>query len=424
MLVLLRFLAMNLFSRFRSRYAFIKGNFLLLTITWILMFFAQPIPQTYAGSYYRSLGATDFLLGVIGFSGSIAIALVQFPGGYLADKHGRRWLVYTMTFGVALSSILFVLAPSWEFIALGMMVQNLCLLYQPALFAIMVDSVKPKDRGAGFTLQQVITSLVGLPASIIAGYLILIFDLNLGMRIAYAIVTVAYFAAALLRARLKETLPPNNGEDRPSILDALREYPRSVKESLHVWRKVPKAVFYLFISNTVINSLIVGCQMYFVLYATEDVLGIARFQWAIVMAFMSLTVAIPTIIAGLRMDEVGRKRFLIIGYLCYIPAMLIFIFANFYLLLVAFFFFGLGQMLQGSSYQSLLGDLTPRDSRGKVVGCSQFFMYLSQAFTQLLVGALYSYVWRPLPFIMLAIGAVPVSLFVFFKVFELEAKEV
>ena len=77
------------------------------------------------------------------------------------------------------------------------------------------------------------------------------------------------------------------------------------------------------------------------------------------------SVAIPSIVAGLRMDRVGRKGFLIVAYLCYVPAMLIFVFADFYMLLLAFFFFGLGQMLQLSSYQSLLGDLTPRELRGK-----------------------------------------------------------
>lgn len=415
---------MNPFSGFRDRYAFIKGNFLLLTITWVLMYFASPIPNTYASSYYRALGASDFVLGVIGFSGSIAIALVQFPGGYLADKHGRRWLIYTMTFGVALSSILFIVATSWEFIALGLMLQNFCLLYQPALFAIMLDSVDPEHRGAAFTIQPVITNLVGLPASIIAGFLIVIFNFNLGMRIAYAIVTVAYFAAAILRVRLKETLPSSDGEGRPNFLDALKEYPKSVRESLRVWSKVPKSAFHLFVSYAIMSSLVVGCQAYFVLYATEDVLGVDRFQWAIVMAFMSITVAIPAILAGLRMDKVGRKSFLIAGYLCYIPAMLIFVVADFYWLILAFFFFGLGQMLATSSYQSLLGDLTPRALRGKLVGCSQFFVYLSQAFTQLIVGSIYSFVWRPLPFLILALAAIPVSLFVLARVFESNVKQI
>jgi len=401
-----------------------------MTITWILMFFAVPIPNTYAGKFYKDvLGADDFILSVISFAGLIALAFVQFPGGYLADKHGRRWLVYTMTFGVALSSIFFVFAPSWPFIVIGIMIQNFCLLYQPALFAIMLDSVSPENRGAGFTFQAVVTNLVGLPASIIAGYLILVFQFDLGMRIAYAIVTVAYFAAAFLRVKLKETLPSTSNSGRPALLEALREYPKSVRESMKVWGKVPRTVFHLFISNAAASSLLAGCNTYFVVYALEA-LGIAKFQWAIVMAFMSLSAAIPAIVAGLRMDKAGRKHFLVLGYLCYLPAMAIFVSATFfteyafYILLGAFFFFGLGQVLTSSSYQSLLGDLTPREYRGKVVGCSQFFIYLSQAITQLLIGFLYSYVWKPLPFIMLAVSAVPIALFVFLKVFESQTKEI
>lgn len=388
------------------------------------MYFSSPIPNTYASKYFKDvLGADDFALSVINFSGTLALALVQFPGGYLADKHGRRSLVYTLTFGVALFSTFFVLAPSWPFILLGVVLQNICLLYQPALFAIMLDSVSPENRGAGFTLQAVITNLVGVPAAIIAGYLVLIFPFSIAMRIAYLIVTIAYFSAAFLRVRLKETLPSNDGGSRLDFLAALREYPQSVKESLRVWRCVPRATFYLFVSYAAISSLLAGCNTYFVVYATE-VLGIEKFQWAIVMAFMSLTVAVPSILAGIRMDRVGRKRYLVLAYLCYVPAMLIFVQASFYLLLLAFFFFGLGQMLQSSSYQSLLGDLTPREFRGKVVGCSQFFIYLCQALTQLLVGFLYSFVWKPLPFVALAVGAVPVALLVVLKVFERAEKEV
>jgi MFS family permease len=287
----------------------------------------------------------------------------------------------------------------------------------------MLDSVVPEKRGTGFTLQTVITNLVSLPASLIAGFLILTYQLDLGMRIAYAIVTAAYFIAATLRFKLKETLPSNSGNSRPNLLDALREYPKSVRESLKVWSKVPKSTFYLFISSAVVSSLFAGCNIYFLIYAT-DVLNIEQFQWAIVMAFMALSAAFPAILAGVGMDRVGRKRFLILGYLCYVPAMLIFLFANFYMLLVAFFFYGLGQMLQMSSYQSLLGDMTPREFRGKVVGCSQFFIYLSQAFTQLLMGFLYSYVWRQLPFILFAIGSIPVAIFVLLKVVEPKTKEV
>jgi MFS family permease len=414
---------MNPLSRLKSRYAFIQGNFLILFISWILMFFSGPIPSTYSSLYFKGLGANNFIIGVIGFAGSIALALVQFPGGYLADKHGRRWLVVTMTFGVTFAVVFFVFAPSWPLIVLGAAIQNFCLLYQPALFAIMIDSVSPEHRGAGFTLQSAITNLVSLPAAIIAGYLVLAFDVDMGTRIAYVIVLVFYFAAAVLRTRLKETLAPNENGVRPDLFAAFREYPKAVREGLQVWKKVPRATLYLFAVNSSVNSIIAGCNIFFVLYVT-NVLQVTKFQWAIVLAFMYMSSAIPAVFAGLRMDATGRKRYYLLSFLLYVPAMLIFLRANFGLLLVTFFLFGLAQMLQQTSFNSILGDLTPRELRGKVIGCGQFFMYIGQAFTQLLVAALYTYVAPELPFILLAFATIPLSTIAFLKVHEPTTRQV
>ena len=407
----------------------LRGNFLLLTITWILMYSMQPIPDTYSSLYYLNLGATPFLLSVMFFAGSLAIAFVQVPGGYLADANGRRDLIVTMSFGTALAYIVYILAPSWHFIALGLIVQNLCLVYQPALLAIMLDSLPPDKRGIGFNLQTVIVSLVGLPAPLIAAALVLSNgryvspQSDLGMRLAYTIVLVAFLSAATLRLRLKETLPSEGRQQRRGILDAFRRYPECAHECWQVWRKVPKSAFYLFTTSTVINGLVVSCQLYFVLYATQ-VLKITASQWALVMAFMYLSTAIPVILAGLRMDRKGRKRFLILGYLLHAPAMLLFVVADFSLLLVAIALFGLGHTLSMNSSQIILGDLVPRELRGKAVGFIQFFMYIAQAAVYLLVGFLYAYVSPQLPFLLLGVAVLPLSLIVLLKVFEPSVKEI
>jgi MFS family permease len=414
---------MKLSSLFRGASAVLRGNFLILTLSWAIMYFAIPIPQTYASLYYLSLGADEFLLSVIGFAGSIAIALVQFPGGYLADKHGRRWLVATMTYGLAFGTFFFIIAPSWPFIMLGMIIQSICALYGPALIAMVIDSLPPENRGAGYSFQLTVANLVVLPAPLIAQYLILTFNFDLGMRAAYTILMVAYFATATLRLKLKETLPSNDANSRPKIVDALREYPKSVKESIGVWRKLSKSAFYLFIATISINGIVVSCYTYFVVYATS-VLEITESQWAFVIAFMYLTIAIPSILAGLSMDVFGRKRFVILGYLLYIPGMILFINADFNMLLLAFFFYGLGNMLQLNSYQVLMGDMIPRNLRGTATGCIQFFMYLVQGILQIIVGFLYAFVSPQLPFLLLAAAAVPFALLVAFKIVEPDVKEV
>jgi MFS family permease len=420
---------MGISNQLRGKNAVLTGNFLILIISWILMYSTQPIPDTYASLYYLSLGATPFLLSVMFFAGSLAIAFVQFPGGYLADKHGRRWLVATMSFGLALGYLFFIFAPSWHFIVLGMIMQNLCLIYTPALMSMMFDSLEPSKRGTGFNFQAVITSLIMLPAPLIAATLVLIDgeyaspQSDFGMRIAYSIVLVAYIIAAFLRLKLKETLVSNGENGRPNILQAFRDYPKVVRESWQVWSKVPKSAYHLFLTTIGINGLVAGCQIFFVIYATE-VLKITGTQYALIMAFMYLSIAIPALLAGFKMDTMGRKKFLILGYLLYIPAMLLFVVADFYILLVAFFLFGLGNMLRVNGSQVLFGDLIPRDLRGKAVGFLHFFLYFTQAFVYLLTGFLYSYVAPQLPFLLLAIAALPLAFFVLFKISEPEIKEV
>ena len=420
---------MGISEKLRGKNSVLTGNFLILIITWILMYSTQPISDTYSSLYYLSLGATPFLLSVMFFVGSLAIAFVQFPGGYLADKHGRRWLVATMSFGLALGYLFFILAPSWEFIVIGMVVQNFCLLYMPALMALMLDSLEPNKRGTGLNFQSVLLSLISLPAPLIAAAIVLVNgeyvspQSDFGMRITFTIVLVAYLVASALRLKLKETLPANGNESRPKILLAFREYPKVVRESWQVWGKVPKSAFYLFLTTIGINSLVAGCQIFFVIYATS-VLKITGSEYAIVMALMYLSIAIPGLLAGFRMDIRGRKRFLLLGYVLYIPAMLLFVVANFYLLLVSFFLFGLGNMLRVNSSQVLLGDLIPRDLRGKAVGFLQFFLYIAQALTYLAVGFLYSFVAPWLPFVLLAVAAVPLGLVVAFKISDPTVKEV
>jgi MFS transporter, DHA1 family, tetracycline resistance protein len=407
---------------FRGDQAVLRGNFLLITLSWIVMFAAQPIPDTYASLYYMNLGADTFMLSLIGFAGSIAVALVQFPGGYLADKHGRRWLVVSMTFGLAIGSLFFIFAPSWQFILIGLLVQNLCSIYGPALMAMVIDSLPPENRGAGFSLQSVITTLVLLPAPLIAQYLVATFNFDVGMRVAYTIVSIAYFSMALMRLKLKETHPAPPDTPKVTVLAALREYPKAVKEGLSVWRHVPKSAFNLFLAVIIVNGLIVSCQTYFVVYATS-VLKVTLDQWAIVMAFRYLSIAIPGILAGLSMDRFGRKRFLILGYLLLIPGMLLFISADFYLLLLSFFFFGLGNLLQLNSYMVLMGDLVPKNMRATATGCLQFFMFIMQAILLVIVGYLYSYVMPQLPFLLLASTALPLAVFVFLRVHEPTEKE-
>jgi MFS family permease len=123
------------------------------------------------------------------------------------------------------------------------------------------------------------------------------------------------------------------------------------------------------------------------------------------------------------MDIFGRKRFLILGYLLFVPGMLLFVNADFNMLLLAFFFFGLGNLLQLNSYSVLMGDLVPKNLRGTATGCLQFFMFIVQAILLIAIGFLYAFISPQLPFLLLAAVSIPLSMFVFWQVYEPDKKE-
>lgn len=87
---------------------------------------------------------------MIGAVQTIAAAAVQIPGGYFTDKYGRKWLITTMIFIAAFARLFYVYAPSWEWIMVGAVIAGVCRIYQPALNAIVSDSLPKEKRGMGF----------------------------------------------------------------------------------------------------------------------------------------------------------------------------------------------------------------------------------------------------------------------------------
>ena len=226
---------MRITENLKEQFSFIKGNYLVLIISWVLMDFAGELPGTYYPDYVIQLGGSATIIGLISLVSMLCLASVQFPGGFLADKYGRRWLVSTLTFGVAFSYIFYAIAPTWHFILIGAAIQNLCLVYQPALMATMADSLPPEKRGMGFSILNLIMSVATTPAPIVALLLVSTYGSETGMRIAYTIVTIFFIIAAIVRLKLTESMKETG---KVTLKDILHSYPESLRQGLSVWKTV------------------------------------------------------------------------------------------------------------------------------------------------------------------------------------------
>jgi MFS family permease len=411
---------LGLNSRLREEFSFLRGNILVMMTSWIVMNFASAIPMTYYSLFVLELGGTPFIIGIMEFISFLTLASVQFPGGYLADKHGRRNLIVTFTFAMALANLFCVLAPSWHFVLLGVMLQNVFLIYQPALQAIIADSIPSEKRGMGFSMIMLVNNAAAVFSPVVAGFLYVQYGLVSGMRIAYLVIVVMYLIAAVIRIRLTETLKAHS--DEFSLSGAVREYPRAVKEGISVWKKLPRSMFFLFLTNTASSFIFAMCIPYQVVYATK-VLHIEEFNWALVMMWYTASMIFLALPSGKLADKIGRKKPAFVSWVLLALFPLLFLAGGLYILFVAYLFFGASNALFAAAYQALEADLVPRELRGKEVGCSQFITYVLMSIGGLVGGFFYQSVSPMLPFILAFIVTIPCAVVTLLLIQEPKQKE-
>jgi len=424
-------------ERLKSNFSFFTGNYMVLIVSWILMDFAQELPGTYFSDYVLGLGGTPTALGLITAASMLALAAVQFPGGYLADRYGRRWLVSTLTFAVALSFVFHAVAPNWYYVLVGEVLRNLCLLYQPALNAMFADSLPAKQRGMGFSVLNLIISVSTTPAPVVALFLVASYGSMMGMRVAFGIVVVLFLVAAVIRLKLKESM---RNEQRFSLKEVIVSYPQAVREGIEVWRKVPRSTFYLFVSSVIVRFAFTMTYPLLLVYAfyvlqiggppnpalpasLDPALQLARERWGYANIALFVTMIILSVPVGRLIDKLGRKIPLILSGVLAVPATFLFVYGDYAMLYVALILWGASQLLGYSASQALFADLVPQSERGKATGSMNFFTYLLMAAAGIAGGLLYDNVSPQLPFILMIILTVPSILLTVYGIQEPKPEE-
>jgi MFS family permease len=412
---------MTLTGRLKQEFSFIKGNYAVLVASWILIDFAAELPGTYYALYVLELGATETILGMIGLFSFLSLASMQFPGGYLADKFGRKWLISTMTFGVGLSYVFYALAPSWHFILVGAVLMNLAnSTYQPALMAMIADSVPSERRGMGFGIVMLITSASTTPGPLVAGLLYSNFGLVDGMRIGYGLVLVLFLAAATLRTLLlKETVV---NAQKPRLRELLQSYPTALKESFSVWGSLPKSMFYLFTSFAVITFGFSTTQLFLVVYAVDELL-IDEALWPLILTALFVTMIVLSIPLGKLVDKFNRKIPIMAAYVIFGVALWLFVNGDPSRLFISLVLIGVAQVMMNAAFGALQADLTPKEQRGKVNGFTNFINFILMAVGSLAGGFLYEHVSPQAPFYIAMLLVAPAFVLVSVLVHEPEKRE-
>lgn len=352
-------------SKVKKEFSFLRGNLLVLIISYMLFRVSGGLTSSYYPLYVRELGASPLVIGLISSLGSLVVGLMRIPGGYFADRFGRKRIIVVFTFVAAFSYLIFAAAPDWKYIVLGTIVLNMSFVYFPALNALEADSIPEESRGIGYSATQMLPHITSIGAPLVSAYFITRFGLVTGIRFSYILAGVFVFASAVVRHYwLKETLSDPESFQMSQLSNVFSE---SLSSIIGVWKDMPRNVSFFAVA-----LLIHGLQMpilnnFHPLYAT-DIVGVSESQWGqfnSISMLISLVLALPI---GRLIDRLGRKKGIMFYFLFSIPTLWFLIISRgFTQHLVVIMLFALSNTFF-PAFAALQADMIPKESRGRILG--------------------------------------------------------
>jgi len=357
--------AFNLIAEIKKRFGFMKGNLTVLTIRQVIGMFFRTMVLAYASLFILEVGGSSSQIGIINSVRPLA-GLIMFPiAGYMTDRASRVKIITIADIMSGLTMMIYVLAPSWEWIAFGALIQGFMVFSFPPVSAIMADSIEPQNRGIGVAMMNTISTFVSLGSPIIAATILFMYGNNMGMRILYGFLGLqALVSSVLVNRKLKETTDSVPLGDMPSVFEILKNTYAGVPALLGQMSTSVKAVAMVVLLAFLSNGI---SSPFWVIYATE-IIGLSTFEWGAILTYESVLRLILTIPAGVLADKIGRTKTLMIAIIFSLISLPTLIFANSY---TSVLLIRLGTAVAGAMFipasSALISDYTPRNMRGKVM---------------------------------------------------------
>jgi len=347
------------------RKVFTNKNILVISLTTTLWGVANSGWQTYWSLWLREdLGISLAMVGLLSTFQTAEQLLFQLPGGIITDKIGRRKIILVGTclrFG---PPILYLMATNWEHVLLATIINASTSIYNPALEAIVADSLPSRQRGTGYGAYRMITSLPRVFMPTMGGLIMDAYGYNVGVKF-FNLLTIL-FVLIMLIVRLKlitETL-------------ATAHQKRSTKTTFSDALHVPGSIWAMMTVATVAGFSLRMIQQLTPIFARE-MLNLSNTEIGLASTAMSLTSTLLTMPSGLLSDRIGRKPLILIAETITPATTLAIPFVNgFPMYLILQILTGIGSALGGRhmgfsggpAWQALISDYIPPEKRGTVMG--------------------------------------------------------
>jgi MFS family permease len=349
----------------RKHFHFMQGNVLILTIRQILGMFCRRMVLPYSSLFIKAIGGSSSQIGLINSIRPLA-GLLMFPlSGYLTDRTGRVKLIALAGYLTGVTMLLYVFAPSWEWIALGALIQGFMVFQFPPTSAILADSLSPRNRGLGAATMNSLATGFSIFSPYIAGVIITVYSPNLGMRILYTLLMLSNFANAILATKyLEETSTHVKNETLPGLSAILREsysgIPAMIRELPRQVKALGLVVLMTFMANAIASP-------FWVVYVVE-VLGMPSVDWGFILFLESVLKTLLTIPGGMLVDRFGRTKNLFISLiLTFVSLPALILAKGFQHVLLIRLVVAVSSALFVPASTALMADYVPPKTRGRVM---------------------------------------------------------
>ena len=291
-----------------GRWKFIRSNIGVLLLSSGLWNIGASMTFPFYALYVLELGGRYIDIGLIFALGAVIRIVPSLFGGYLADALGRKKMLYSLSFLLAVNQLFFAYAPDYRYIYVAFALDSLFSgLRDPAFLSIMADSTTPDNRALSMALRRVVPSLFGLLSPYAIGLFIDARGILPVMRLAYIFTFVIATLASFLRYRyIEETLENGKGVEKDPR-NALREI---LSDFVATFRDLPIQLWTFLVIDFVFTFAWAVAEPYFVTYAKEEV-GVLASQWgaATMMVMIARIVLMPPLARA--SDKHGRMKFIL-----------------------------------------------------------------------------------------------------------------
>jgi MFS family permease len=363
----------------------LERNVLLASSAIFVLGFGEELWKKFLPKYVEALGGGPAIVGLFGTAEDFLDAIYQYPGGWLADRVGRRRAFLVLVVTASAGYVVYLASTSWLSLFIGLaFVMAWQSMASPATFAIIGDSLPREHRAMGFTIQSVLKRIPIVIAPVAGGAVIARLGVVKGIHLSLGITLVCAVAALGLITRLRV-------DGKPS--EPIRIFT--------IWRTFHAVLKRLLLSDIIIRTCEGMTGVLIILYVT-NIKHFSVASYGNLVAIQMITSIVVYVPAGKLADRIGRKPFVIATFLCFaLFPLTIVVASNVWLLILAFVIGGFREIGEPAR-KAMIVDFAQDGVRARSVG----LYYLVRSLSITPAAAVGGLLWKLTPEVPFVVAGV------------------